>query len=205
MREQVLLTKEKEAEVANREEELTVHLEKGKGHFEKGDFIQALTEFQKVLEVAPGNLTARIWIHKAKENLKTPKIEAVTEEGSAPAEVKRKECLWMKMGIVSFRLCTRDYDCLSCEFDQMMQGGGAAESPEVAAAIERLKALPGNQRFCRYALRGEVSHRLCTLLYQCVICEFSQIMEEAFVQKMAKLEARREALRKKEERAKAKV
>jgi len=200
------VTEKKEVEVAKREEEITTHLEQGKTHFEKGDFTPALAEFQKVLEVAPGNLTARIWIHKAKEGLEAPKIEAMPGEEAAPAEVKRKECVWMKMGIVSFRLCTKDYDCLTCEFDQMMQGGGAAESPEVAAAIERLKALPGIQRLCRYALRGEVSYRLCTRLYQCVNCEFGQIMEEAFERKMVKLEARREALRKKEKKqAEAKV
>ena len=112
----------------------------------------------------------------------------------------------MKLGMGSYRLCTRDYDCLTCEFDQVMQekmAGG--ESPELDEALERFKELPGSQRFCRYALKGDVSHRLCTRLFQCATCEFGQTMEDALQQKLAKLATRREALRKKEQRAQAKA
>ena len=109
----------------------------------------------------------------------------------------------MRMGMVSYRICTNDYDCLTCEFDQTMQekmaSGGA---PELDAALERFKELPGNQRLCRYALKGDVSYRLCTRAFQCVTCEFGQIMEDALQQKLTKLTARREALQKKQERAK---
>ncbi len=62
--------------------------------------------------------------------------------------------------MVAYRICTNDYNCITCEFDQMMQekmaAGGGAE-PE--AALERFKGLPGNQRLYRYALKGDVSHR----------------------------------------------
>jgi len=61
--------------------------------------------------------------------------------------------------------------------------------------------LPGNQRLCRYALKGDVSYRLCTRLFQCATCEFGQTMEDALQQKLDKLTTRREALRKKEQRA----
>ncbi|MFH1482909.1 MAG: hypothetical protein ABIG98_01450, partial [Chloroflexota bacterium] len=128
---------------------------------------------------------------------------------AAPAEketVAPKQCLWMKLGVVSYRLCTRDYDCLTCEFDQKMQeeahSGG---SPEMAEALERLKALPGHKRLCRYALKGEVSYRLCSQNYQCATCAFDQMMQDIMEQRFAKLEARRAALRRKQEKATAKV
>lgn len=103
----------------------------------------------------------------------------------------------MKMGMVSYRICTNNYDCLSCEFDQEMQEKMASgEAPELDEALERFKELPGTQRLCRYALKGDVSYRLCTHLFQCATCEFGQIMEDALQQKLVKLAARREALRK---------
>jgi len=104
----------------------------------------------------------------------------------------------MKLGMVSYRICTNNYDCLTCEFDQMMQDEMArGEAPELDSALERFKELPGNQRLCRYVLKGDVSYRICTRLFQCTTCEFSQMMEDALQQKLAKLAARREALSKK--------
>jgi len=185
-------------------EEIPVHLKQGKAHFEAGRYQEALKELQAVLAVAPGNIEARIWIRKTREALVTPKVEVVAEGEAAPVaeEVKPKECLGMKMGRVSYRLCTNDYNCLICEFDQMMQEKMASgEAPELDAALERFKELPGNQRLCRYALKGDVSYRLCTRAFQCAICEFGQIMEDALQQKLAKLAARREALLKKKQKA----
>ena len=184
-------------------EEIPVHLKQGKAHFEAGRYQEALKEFQAVLAVAPGNIETRVWIRKTKEALVAPTVEAVAEGEAAPVveEVKPKECLWMKMGMVAYRICNSDYNCLTCEFDQMMQDKMASgEAPELEEALERFKELPGNQRLCRYALKGDVSHRLCTCLFQCATCEFGQLMEDALQQRLAKLAARREALGKKEQR-----
>ena len=148
------------------------------------------------------------------QSILSPKGAKVTQAEAAPAEAKgaaasttQKQCLWMKLGVVSYRLCTRDYDCLTCEFDQKMQegarSGGSLEMAE-AEALERLKALPGHKRLCRYALKGEVSYRLCSRNYQCAACSFDQMMQDIMEQKFAKLEARRGALRKKQETAQAK-
>ena len=181
-------------------EEIQAHLQWGKAHFEAGRYTEALKEFEAILKTAPGNIETRIWIRKAKEELDKPKIEVVTEGEAALAaeETKQKECLWMKLGMVSYRLCTQNYDCLTCEFDQMMQDKMArGEAPELDAALEGFKELPGNQRLCRYAIKGDVSYRLCTRLFQCATCEFGQNMEDALQQKLAKLAVRREALLKK--------
>jgi CheY-like chemotaxis protein len=183
-------------------EEIPVHLKQGKAHFEVGRYAEALKEFEAVLTVAPGNIEARVWIPRTREALATPKVEAAAEGAAVPVaeEVKPKECLWMKMGMVSYRICTSNYECLTCEFDQMMQERMASgEAPELEEALARFKELPGSQRLCRYALRGDVSYRLCTRLFQCATCEFGQMMEDALQQKLAKLAIRREALRKKEQ------
>ncbi len=187
-------------------EEIPVHLKQGKAHFEAGLYQEALKEFKAVIAVAPGNIETRVWIRKTHEALTKPKVEGVVEGEAAPAEGKLKECLWMKLGMVAYRICTNDYNCLTCEFDQMMQEKMASgEAPEFDAALERFKELPGNQRLCRYALKGDVSYRICTRLFQCATCEFGQMMEDALQQKLAKLAARRDALLKKEQKAQAKA
>jgi DNA-binding response OmpR family regulator len=189
-------------------EEIPVHLKQGKAYFEAGQYQEALKEFQAVLAVAPGSIETRVWIRKTNEALAKPEVEVVAEEGEAalPEEVKPKYCVWMKLGLVAYRICTNNYDCLSCEFDQMMQEKMASgETPELDAALERFKALPGNQRLCRYAIKGDVSYRLCTRLFRCATCEFGQMMDDATQQKLAKLSVRREALLRKEQRAGAKT
>ena len=179
-------------------EEIPVHLRQGKAHFEAGRYQEALKEFESILKVAPGSIETRVWVGKTKEALVAPKTEGEAEEA------RPKYCVWVSLGMVSYRICTNDYNCMSCEFDQEMQekmasGGGA----ELEEAVARLKALPGNQRLCRYALKGDVSHRLCSRLFQCVTCEFGQMMDEALqqqlAQRVAELAARQEALHKKEQ------
>jgi CheY-like chemotaxis protein len=185
-------------------EEIPVHLKLGKDHFDSGRYGEALKEFESVLSIAPGNIETRVWIRKTKQTLAEPKVEAVAEGEAVAEEVKPKECVWMKMGLVAYRLCTRNYDCLTCEFDQMMQEKMASgETTELDQALERFKELPGSQRLCRYALKGDVSYRICSRLFQCTTCEFGQMMEDALQQKLVKLQARREALLKKEQKAKA--
>jgi len=181
---------------------IPVHLEQGQAYVKEGRYKEALREFRSILRVAPGHMEARVWVRKAKEGLAKPKVEV--GEGEVAVQEGAKVCIWAKMGVVSNRICTRNYDCLTCEFDQAMQEKIAAgEASGVDEALERFKELPGPQRVCRYALKGDVSYRLCSRVFQCATCEFNQVMQDALEQKMVKLAARREALRKKEAKAKS--
>jgi CheY-like chemotaxis protein len=193
-----------EETIAIAPEAIPAHLKQGKAHFEAGRYGEALKEFEVILSTAPGNIETRVWIRKTKEVIAAPKVGVVSEGEAVAEEARPKECLWMKMGLVSYRICTRNYDCLTCEFDQMMQDKMASgATPELDQALERFEKLPGSQRLCRYALKGDVCYRLCTRLFQCSTCEFGQMMEDAMQQKLAKLQARREALLRKEQKTKA--
>lgn len=179
--------------------EAQTYIQRGKAYFEARHYAEALREFEALLKIAPGNIENRVWIRKVKEKLAGPEIETIAEEGTTPVaeEVKPKECVWMKMGLVSYRICTLNYDCVNCEFDQTMQERMAnGESSELEKVLGRFKELPGNQRICRYELTGDISYRLCTCLFQCTTCEFAQIAEDNVERKLAKLTTRREALRK---------
>ncbi|MEW6142531.1 MAG: response regulator [Chloroflexota bacterium] len=187
----------KTQEVVRREEVIRSALEQGQAMFHRGAYTDAVKEFEKVLTLSPGHLDARLWLAKSKRAAAGIGGMAGVEEAETPG--KAKPCVWMKMGVVRYRLCTNDFNCLTCEFDQQMQSAG--ESPEIAAALERLKSLPGTMRTCRYALKGEVSARLCSRVFNCVRCEFAQLMEDQTEAKLAKLAVRREALKKKPTRS----
>ena len=193
-----------EKAIAITEKEIPAHLKQGQAYFEAGRYEDALREFKSISQVAPGHIETRIWVRKTKEALVQPRVEVPEGEGAIEEAAKVKQCIWARMGVVSYRVCTRDYDCLTCEFDQTMQEKIASgEASELDEALERLKELPAPQRICRYALKGDVSYRLCTRAFQCAVCEFDQLMQDALEQKLLKLSARREALHKKEASAKS--
>jgi len=192
-----------EKTIAITESEIPAHLKQGQAYFEAGHYEDALREFQSILQVAPGHIETRVWVRRAKEALAQPRVEVPEGEEAVGEAGKVKQCIWARMGVVSYRICTRDYDCLTCEFDQMMQEKIATgEASGLDEAMERLKELPAPQRVCRYALKGDVSYRLCTRAFQCATCEFDQLMQDALERKLVKLSARREALHKKEQKAK---
>lgn len=179
-------------------EEIPVHLKLGKRHFAAGRYAEALEEFGAVIKIVSGNIEARVWIRKAQSALTETQVGAVTEEA------RPKHCVWMSLGMISYRICVSDYDCMRCEFNQEMQDQMATgRSPELEEALTRLKGLPGSQRLCRYALKGDVSYRVCTRLFECAMCEFGQMMDDVLqqllAQREAELAARQEALHSKEQ------
>ena len=189
------MTVERNSVVAPAADGIQARLRRGKASYEEGLFAEALADFQEIVKAAPGHIEARVWVRKAKEAIGGERTQ------TAEAGGKVKECLWQKLGMISYRVCVNSYECLSCEFDQQMQERMAkGEAAEVEATLRKFEALPGNERVCRYALKGDVSFRLCSRCFQCGTCEFDQAMEDALQAKLAKLDTRREALKRKEGR-----
>jgi CheY-like chemotaxis protein len=184
--------------IAISEQEVPIHLERGKAYFNAGHYREALKEFLSILRIAPGHMETRVWIRRAKEELAKPSIEA-PQAGVGIEEVsKTNQCVWAKVGVVSYRFCLKNYDCHNCEFDQMMQDKIAAgQAPELEEALERLRELPKIREVCRYALKDNAFNRLRAPLFQCATCEFDRLMQDALEQRLAKLATRREALREK--------
>ena len=101
-------------------------------------------------------------------------------------QVLENECIWMKAGVVNFRLCDRAYDCNNCSFDKGMRramglkesSGAENESP---AWVEYLKQkYHGSSRPCRHALTGRINApKICTLNYECYHCPFDQMLDES--------------------------
>jgi hypothetical protein len=47
----------------------------------------------------------------------------------------KKSCIWMDAGVVQFKLCDSDFDCLSCQFDRAMTE--AATKHQARRELER--------------------------------------------------------------------
>lgn len=103
-----------------------------------------------------------------------------------------RKCIWMDAGVVSFKLCTSQFQCNLCEFDRAM--GSRAKQTKIDATADKLlpthkkeivewmeefRHLPADQRKCRYMLMGEVSYKICPNSFRCGECSFDQMMQES--------------------------
>jgi glycine cleavage system H lipoate-binding protein len=108
--------------------------------------------------------------------------------------VVERECIWMKAGVVNFKLCDNAYDCFNCPFDKSMQiamGKKARRSDASAAATgwpgNLLKSHDGPNRPCRHYLTGRTgAPKICTLNYECHHCEYDQWLDEWDISQLAK-------------------
>ncbi len=65
------------------------------------------------------------------------------------ATAAARPCVWMSAGLISYRLCDRDYECESCPLDAALQG---APDPQpcphpYARAAEATTAVPADRRY----------------------------------------------------------
>ncbi len=114
-------------------------------------------------------------------------VEVVEKEAKVEKAPIQKQCVWAKAGVVSFRLCTSNFKCETCEFAQALADGKVADASAggMAAIIEKLSQKPGKDRRCRYMMSGDVNFKLCPNVYQCFKCGFDQQMQEQMERKMS--------------------
>jgi glycine cleavage system H lipoate-binding protein len=100
-------------------------------------------------------------------------------------QVVEKECIWMKAGVVNFRLCDNAFDCNTCPFDLAMRkamGEKAAESMttgDTEWAQNLKKRFHGASRPCRHALTGRIqAPKICTMNYECHHCPYDQMLDD---------------------------
>ena len=118
-------------------------------------------------------------------NEKTVKQEKKDKKRIQGFQVIEDECIWMKAGVVNFRLCDNSYDCYNCPFDRGMRKAMNLESPpqtkeEQPGWVQYLQQrYHGASRPCRHALTGRVdAPKICTLNYQCYHCAYDQLLDE---------------------------
>jgi glycine cleavage system H lipoate-binding protein len=102
------------------------------------------------------------------------------------------QCVWVDAGVISYRLCTLNYECERCSLHQALVDGptlirpDALPSPNRAEVEDRrvefenfINKLPASARKCRYMLTGDVSYKLCINAFRCATCSFGQMMEDS--------------------------
>lgn len=130
-------------------------------------------------------------------------VEAPAEPAQAPAKEApvaepkpkakpEKQCIWSKAGVVAYRICINNFRCDSCEFAQTLMDKGAqvGDRPMMMDALKKMLEKPGPERACRYMLSGQITHRLCSNVYQCGKCAFNEYMEEKLDAEAAKMTAK---------------
>jgi glycine cleavage system H lipoate-binding protein len=107
-------------------------------------------------------------------------------------QVVENECIWMKAGVINFRLCDSAYDCNHCAFDKGMRRAmgidGKEETEKVAPDwVRHLKEkYRGAELPCRHSLTGRVeAPKICTLNYECYHCAFDQMLDDIDVNQPA--------------------
>jgi glycine cleavage system H lipoate-binding protein len=115
------------------------------------------------------------------------KLKRITSEKTRIQgfQVVENECIWMKAGVINFRLCDSAYDCSHCAFDKGMRRAmriGEAEKTEKIAPrwVKHLQEkFSGASRPCRHSLTGRVeAPKICTLNYECYHCAYDQMLDE---------------------------
>lgn len=99
-------------------------------------------------------------------------------------QVLEDECIWMKAGVVNFRLCDNAYDCFTCGFDKGMRRAMGVKAPPGEKEGEPgwmtyLRRAPGAERHCRHFLTGRIENpKICPMNYECYHCPYDQMLDE---------------------------
>jgi glycine cleavage system H lipoate-binding protein len=132
--------------------------------------------------------TLKVWPPEMREVVKMKakdKHKETEKKRLVGFRVEVDECIWMKAGVVNFRLCDNVFDCYQCPFDTGMQramtSGKHSEielkEPEWAKYLKM--RYHGPERPCRHTLTGRTdAPKICTMNYECYHCAFDQMMDE---------------------------
>jgi glycine cleavage system H lipoate-binding protein len=100
-------------------------------------------------------------------------------------QVIENECIWMKAGVINYRMCDHAYDCYHCPFDTAMRKAmgiqDGEDSKKVAPRwVEFLQQkYHGSERPCRHALTGRIdAPKICPLNYECYHCAYDQMLDD---------------------------
>jgi glycine cleavage system H lipoate-binding protein len=94
----------------------------------------------------------------------------------------KKRCIWMDAGVIQFKLCDSDFDCLSCQFDRAM-----IESANQQIARRQQAGKPADQKAKTVAWENKMHQRFgerrkCPFMKSnlCHQCSFDELLEEQF-------------------------
>ncbi|MFZ0051509.1 MAG: hypothetical protein WAK96_07010 [Desulfobaccales bacterium] len=87
------------------------------------------------------------------------------------------QCVWMKAGVVNYKICENAFDCTSCAFDKEI-GRKSAQQPTAVLSWREAMRQPHLHKECRHMLTGRVPFKLCSHNYECKDCAYDQFLYE---------------------------
>lgn len=100
-------------------------------------------------------------------------------------QVVEDKCIWMKAGIVNFKLCDNVYDCRTCPFDKAMQKTmrTSRSSNSKRAGSKWAQDLDSMYKWthnpCRHVLTGRIdAPKTCVMNYECYHCDYDQRLDD---------------------------
>ncbi|BBO71546.1 hypothetical protein DSCA_54760 [Desulfosarcina alkanivorans] len=101
-------------------------------------------------------------------------------------DILEDRCIWMKAGVINYRICDNAFDCGTCTFNkairQAMKIDPLVDSQTVAPkwVAHLVERYDGANRPCRHALTGRIdAPKICPHNYECYHCAFDQMLDEA--------------------------
>ena len=100
------------------------------------------------------------------------------DRGVQVFSMTENQCVWMKAGVVNFKLCENAYDCTTCAFDKAISRKAVQKPTALVSWREVKRSKPFFQRECRHMLTGRVQFKFCAHNYECKTCEYDQLLDE---------------------------
>lgn len=90
-------------------------------------------------------------------------------EKVAGFQVLENQCVWMRAGVINFRICENNYDCANCPFDNSMGGAMATQSQHSELS----------KKECIWMRASVVNFHMCQTDCDCYHCPFDENMRAA--------------------------
>ncbi len=96
-------------------------------------------------------------------------------QGVRVFSMTENQCVWMKAGVVNFKICENAFDCTSCAFDKAISRK-SAQKPTALVSWQEVMRNPKLHKECRHMLTGRVQFKLCSHNYECKDCAYDQLL-----------------------------
>ena len=106
-------------------------------------------------------------------------MKAKNEEKKSGLQVlsmTENQCIWMKAGVVNYKICDNAFDCTSCPFDKAMSKKSTKKPTALVSWRDAKRNEWTSQKECRHMLTGRVIFKLCSHDYECHNCAYDQML-----------------------------
>jgi glycine cleavage system H lipoate-binding protein len=94
----------------------------------------------------------------------------------------KKPCIWMDAGVIDYKICNQDFDCLSCDFDRAMTEAAtrnlASLKPDQPPVGKKAQGAPWEEKMRERFGKAQKCQLMKSRL--CHQCSFDELLEDQF-------------------------